>query len=81
MIVDELELDEAKSFEDIVRQISQEAQHEINYYKLYENRKNWAETDTEEDSYSSMGSDEKETTDWLRDEDWSDREMSYKSEN
>jgi len=28
-----------------------------------------------------MGSDEKETTDWLRDEDWSDREMSYKSEN
>lgn len=51
MIVDELELDEEKSFEDIVRQISQEAQYEINYYKLYENRKNWAETDMEEDSY------------------------------
>ncbi|PUU78689.1 hypothetical protein B9Z19DRAFT_1193101 [Tuber borchii] len=76
MIVDELELEEELSFEDIVRQISREAQQEIDYYKHYENRHQWDESELEDDFYSSESSERRWSSDWQSEENSTDESRS-----
>jgi len=65
MIVDELKLDEEQSFEEMVRQISREAQKEITHYMQDEKRDQWTETETDEYFNSSTSAEEGSSSDWF----------------